>query len=134
MMHSMQPPSSWEVTLDSGNGNGPTTKKGKKGDAATKATRPDGKKFGLTALEAFARAEAKTISALAEAIARREEMQRAVDQGKDVSQLPCTQALLEERRRQAQHQAKPGVLYEGPGTSACWQSLLLLSFSFSWRL
>jgi hypothetical protein len=40
----------------------------------------------MTALEAFARAEAKGIPALAEAIARREEMQRAVDQqGKNVS-------------------------------------------------
>jgi hypothetical protein len=40
----------------------------------------------LTALEAFARAEAKEIPALAEAINRREEMQCAVDQGrKDVS-------------------------------------------------
>jgi hypothetical protein len=68
-------------------GNAPTTtKKGKKEDAATKAaTRPGGKKFGMTALEAFARVEAKTIPALAKAITRREEMQRAVDQGKDVS-------------------------------------------------
>jgi hypothetical protein len=39
----------------------------------------------LTSLEAFAREEAKEIPALAEAIARREEMQRAVDQGKNAS-------------------------------------------------
>jgi hypothetical protein len=39
----------------------------------------------MTALEAFAREEAKNIPALAEAINRREEMQRAVDQDKNVS-------------------------------------------------
>ena len=66
-------------------GYGSTTKKGKKEDAVTKATRPGGKKFGMTALEAFAREEAKNIPALAEAINRREEMQRAVDQDKNVS-------------------------------------------------
>jgi hypothetical protein len=97
----------------SGNGNDPTTKKGKKEDAATKATWPGGKKFGLTALEEFARTEAKEIPALAEAIARRDEMQRAVDRGKNVSSRALNQALLEERqprqRQQAQHQAKPGV-------------------------
>ena len=50
---------------------GASAKKGKKEDAETKATRPAGKKFGMTALEEFARAEAKGIPALAEAIARR---------------------------------------------------------------
>jgi hypothetical protein len=46
----------------------------------------------MTALMKFARAEAKEIHALAEAIARREEMKRAVDQGKNISSraLKCS--------------------------------------------